>query len=122
MAITSITNGITNESTFDLFHKLAKQSSKIVIAVAFFSDSGILDGLLQSGKEISLIVSLRPPTNYYSLKRLLHKENIEILFLGDEFHSKIFAFYDQDWEIESATTIPVTQQGANGTNILCRTK
>ncbi len=101
MAISTITNKIRNESTLVAFNKLAKQYSKIIVAVAFFSDSKILDGLLQAGKEITLIVSLRPPTNYYSLKQLLHRENIEILFLGDEFHSKIFAFYN-DGGIESA--------------------
>lgn len=102
MGISTITNKITTKSTLGSFKELAEQSSKIIVAVAFFSDSEIIDGLLQSGKQISLIVSLRPPTNYYSLKQLLHKENIEILFLGDEFHSKIFAFYNNDWEIESA--------------------
>lgn len=97
-----ITNKITEDSTLDSFKKLSKPASKIIIAVAFFTESSIIEKLLKSGKEISLIISLRPPTNYYSLKKLLHKKNISISFLGDEFHSKIFSFYNEDWEIISA--------------------
>lgn len=102
MTTNIITNKITSESTLDSFNELAKSANKIIIAVAFFSGSTIIESLLQLGKEISLIVSLRPPTNYYSLKQLLHQDNIEISFLGDEFHSKIFAFFDDEWQILSA--------------------
>ena len=97
-----VTNKITQSSTGDLFDKLANQANKITIAVAFFSDSTVIKNLLNSGKNIVLIVSLRPPTNYYSLKELLHRENIEISFLGDEFHSKIYSFFNIKGEIISS--------------------
>jgi len=45
-----ITNKITTDSTFDLFKKFAKPAKKIIIAVAFFSDSGIINNLLKLGK------------------------------------------------------------------------
>lgn len=96
-----VTNKITDNSTIDLFEQLASHASKIVIAVAFFSDSTIIKQLLNSGKHIDLIVSLRPPTNYYSLKEILHKGNIEISFLGDDFHSKIFGFFNDEGQIIS---------------------
>jgi len=97
-----ITNKITDSSTGKEFDKLASDASNIIIAVAFFSDSTIIKKLIDSGKKISLIVSLRPPTNYYSLKEILHKENVEILFLGDDFHSKIYCFYNSKEKIISS--------------------
>ncbi len=97
-----VTNKITNSSTGKAFDNLADNASKIIIAVAFFSDSTIIKRLINSGKKVVLVVGLRPPTNYYSLKDILHKENVEISFLGEEFHSKIYCFYDGKGKIISS--------------------
>ena len=96
-----ITNHITTDSTFDTIEQLSVNANKIVVAVAFFSDSTVINNWLESGKKVSLIVSLRPPTNYYSLKEILHKENLEVSFLGDDFHSKIFSFFNNNDKIIS---------------------
>jgi len=97
-----ITNNFFKSSTHIVFNNLGNSAQYIVIAVAFFSDSNSVENLLDNGKEVILIVSLRPPTDYYALKKLLHRENVEISFLGEEFHSKIYAFYDEDWGIINA--------------------
>jgi len=96
-----ITNHVTTNSAFDTIEQLSIKAHGIVVAVAFFSDSTVINNWLESGKKVSLIVSLRPPTNYYSLKEILHKENLEVSFLGDDFHSKIFSFFDNNGKIIS---------------------
>lgn len=97
-----ITNKISECSTGEIFNELADSANKIIITVAFFSDSTVINRLIKSGKKIILVVSLRPPTNYYSLKDILHKDNVEVLFLGDDFHSKIYGFYNKRGDIKSA--------------------
>jgi HKD family nuclease len=101
MTTTIITNKISTISTLEVITQQAIESRQIVAAVAFFSDPALILKWLNSGIKITLIVSLRPPTNYYSLKDILHEQNIEIYFYGDEFHSKIFAFYDNEKIISS---------------------
>lgn len=49
----------------------------------------------QEKKEINVIISLRPPTNYYSLKAIQSSINIKLNFLGDNFHSKFIIFYKE---------------------------
>ncbi|MFK3866296.1 phospholipase D family protein [Pseudoalteromonas rhizosphaerae] len=97
-----ITNKISDVSTAKIFNQLSKSADVIVITVAFFSDPAIVNKLIESGKSITLVVSLRPPTNYYSLKDILHNRNVDILFLGDDFHSKIYGFYNSEKVIDSA--------------------
>lgn len=74
---------------------LASKADRIDIAVAFFSESGLLKQWEQDNKKINLIVSLRPTTNYFSLKDIQSSINIETNFLGKEFHSKFMIFYNQ---------------------------
>lgn len=97
-----ITNRITANSTFDIFMKLAQNSNKIVIAVSFLGDIKIVDEMLSHDKKIHITVSLRPPTNFYTLKELMIRENVEISYLGDDFHSKIFSFYNDKDELTSS--------------------
>lgn len=89
---------LTNKGDRNLKHllsKLSDKADKIKVAVAFFSDTGIILDWLDKSKQIDLLVSLRPPTNYYSLKTVQPKLGINIQFLGGNFHSKFFIFYDK---------------------------
>ncbi len=93
-----MTTVITNSIKDNLRNQLksfASNADSIDIAVAFFSDSDLLKQWDNEKKKINLIVSLRPPTNFYSLKDLQSAINIEISFLGDKFHSKFILFYKQ---------------------------
>ena len=89
---TIITNSSDNNLKEELI-QLASQADKIDIAVAFFSDNVLLKKWAILKKKITLIVSLRPPTNYYALKDIQSSHNIETNFLGKEFHSKFVIFY-----------------------------
>jgi HKD family nuclease len=89
---------ITNATPDNLRNKLkslASKADRIEIAVAFFSDSELINQWNNDNKKINLIVSLRPPTSFFSLKDLQSTLNVDISFLGNEFHSKFFLFYKQ---------------------------
>lgn len=77
----------------ELISDLSKKADRIEIATAFFSETESIIEWLADSKEIDLLVSLRPPTNYYSLKLVQSKLGINIQFFGSEFHSKFFIFY-----------------------------
>jgi len=66
--------------------------NEIFIASAFFSNDKLIIDWANRGRKIKLLVSLRPPTNYYSLKNIYSNKNIEVKFLGKEFHSKFIIF------------------------------
>ena len=87
------TNTHDNFSLGKRLIELAEESNKLVFAVAFFNDKNLIKSWLNSGKKITLIVSLTPPTDYYSIKDILHKENLKILYYDAGFHSKIYSFY-----------------------------
>lgn len=89
---------LTNNKDYNLKEILiefADRADKIRVASAFFSDVDFINNWLDSTKQIDLLISLRPPTNYYSLKNVYSKIGINIQFLGDDFHSKFFIFYDK---------------------------
>ncbi|MFA6597455.1 MAG: phospholipase D-like domain-containing protein [Ignavibacteriaceae bacterium] len=93
-----MTTIITNSDDKNLKAKLillASKADRIDIAVAFFSDHQLLKRWEQEKKEINVIISLRPPTNYYSLKAIQSLINIKVNFLGDNFHSKFIIFYKE---------------------------
>jgi len=71
----------------------AEKADTVKVATAFFSDTEFINSWLDNSKQVDLLVSLRPPTNYYSLKNIHSKLGINIQFLGDNFHSKFFIFY-----------------------------
>lgn len=80
----------------ELLIKLSNQADKIEIATAFFSETNLINYWLRNHKVIDLLISLRPPTNYYSLLKIHSNSNVNIQFLGRDFHSKFFIFYRYD--------------------------
>lgn len=79
--------------TREMISEFAAESDTIRVASAFFTDTELIMEWIGSSKKVELIVSLRPPTNYYSLKRVQSKTGITMQFLGKKFHSKFFIFY-----------------------------
>ena len=71
---------------------LGDKADEIKIATAFFSDTEFISNWLSCSKKVNLVISLRPPTNYYSLKSIYARKGIEIQFLGSNFHSKFYIF------------------------------
>jgi hypothetical protein len=61
----------------------------------------LIESWLKLNKNISLLISLRPPTNYYSLKKIIHNRNIQIRFLGNKFHSKFIIFENTEIPLNS---------------------
>ncbi len=83
----------SQERSFNnLLSELSEDADKIKIVTAFFSDTAFINNWLENSKIVDLLVSLRPPTNYYSLKTIYPKLGINIQFLGNELHSKFYIF------------------------------
>ncbi len=81
---------ITNNEDKNLkkaFTDYADKADSIRIVTAFFSDTEFITNWINNSKH-DLLISLRPPTNYYSLKNVYSKIGINIQFLGANFHSK----------------------------------
>jgi len=93
--MTSVITNTTSDNLRSKLKSLAFKADSIEIAVAFFSDSELIKQWNNEKKKINLIVSLRPPTSFYSLKDLQSALNVDISFLGNDFHSKFFLFYKQ---------------------------
>ncbi|MBM4311184.1 MAG: hypothetical protein FJ119_09615 [Deltaproteobacteria bacterium] len=72
--------------------KLAKKATRADLFVAFFTDNKLIKTWLKQKMEVNLCVSLRPPTNPYTLQEVYHICD-SIKYLGKEFHSKICIFY-----------------------------
>lgn len=72
-----------------LLSEVSREADEIKIAVAFFVDTEFINHCCKVNKAIRIIVSLRPPTNYYSLKKIL-SQKIQVKYLGSDFHSKYF--------------------------------
>lgn len=88
---------LTNDKDNNLKNILADFADKadtVKVATAFFSDTEFINSWLDNSKQVDLLVSLRPPTNYYSLKNVYSKLGLNIQFLRDNFHSKFFIFYE----------------------------
>lgn len=87
---------ITNTESDNLrseIELLSSKADKIEIAVAFFTESEMVKKWNEKNIKVDLIVSLRPPTSFYSLKELQTALNVEVSFLGNKFHSKFYLFY-----------------------------
>ncbi len=79
-----ITNSIFGDSEFS--RKITEycewcEDSKIV--AAFFTDESLIKIMNNKGVNVTLVVSLRPPTSYYALLRVSALKNVEVRFLGD---------------------------------------
>lgn len=82
-----------DQNVYNQLQVFADKADAINIAVAFLSEAALILDWNGRGKKIDLIISLRPPTSYYSLKEIQSSIQTQIYFLGSEFHSKIWIFY-----------------------------
>lgn len=72
-------------------------------AVAFFTDSERLEGLLALGWRIRLLVRLGFPTSPEALRRVLGREGMEVRYTDSQlFHPKLYLFVDDCAVVGSA--------------------
>lgn len=82
---------------------LAGDVSNIYIAVAFFTESEVIDQILSSNSHIRLIVRLGFPTNPKALRKIISNKNIEIrYFSASSFHPKLYIFGNSSALVGSA--------------------
>ncbi len=78
----------------DLLCKLSDKADAIKIAVAFFTDPSLINGWLERGLRVDLIVQLGLPTAPDALKAVRDRLSTEgkIRFFGPGFHAKVYLF------------------------------
>ena len=84
----------------------------IYIAVAFFTEAGIVEQLLEDRSHVRLIVRLGFPTSPFALRRLLNRPSVDIrYFTGASFHPKLYIFGEETALVGSAN---LTNAAING--------
>lgn len=84
-------------------YKLAGSAQNVFIAVAFFTETDVVDELLANGCHIRLIVRLGFPTNPDALQRVMKTPSVETRFFTDRsFHPKLYIFGDREALVGSA--------------------
>lgn len=75
----------------------------VYIAVAFFTESKVVEEIADSGCHIRLVVRLGFPTSPTALRKLSAHKNIEIRYFTDSsFHPKLYIFGDKSALVGSA--------------------
>jgi len=86
----------TKSNLKEEIERLANQSDRIDLATAFFTESNLIKQWSENEIIVRLLFSFRPPTSFCSLKEIQSAKNVEINFLGNDFHSKFIIFYKND--------------------------
>jgi HKD family nuclease len=75
----------------------------VYIAVAFFTESSVVEEIANSGCHIRLVVRLGFPTSPTALWKLITHKNVEIRYFTDtSFHPKLYIFGDKSALVGSA--------------------
>ncbi len=83
--------------------RLASDGCNVYIAVAFFTEKGVVEDLLAKGCRVRLVVRLGFPTNPDALNSLMGKNGVELrYFTGHAFHPKVYIFGDKAALVGSA--------------------
>lgn len=85
------------------FYKLVGNVQNVFIAVAFFTETDVVDELVANGCHVRLIVRLGFPTNPDALLKVIRNPSVETRFFTDRsFHPKLYIFGDQEALVGSA--------------------
>lgn len=76
--------------------RLSGDGCNVYVAVAFFTESNVVEALVAKGCRVRLIVRLGFPTNPFALGKLLGNERVELrYFTAHSFHPKLYIFGDK---------------------------
>ena len=68
----------------------------VYIAVAFFTESDVVQEIIKAGCHVRMIVRLGFPTSPLAIKKLMNSNDVEIRFYTDRsFHPKLYIFGDK---------------------------
>lgn len=70
--------------------RYSNQSDKIEIVVPFFTSDQVVTKWIENGKDVSMVISLRFPTNPVSIRNIF--SSVELKFNKSNLHSKIYFF------------------------------
>jgi len=69
------------------------KNADVLIAAAFFTESGFIKNLVENGCSVCLVVRLGYPTSDTKLREIIDMPNVYVrFFTGKEFHPKLYIF------------------------------
>lgn len=84
---------VHNDFIQNAINNLITKANNINIAVAFLTDTSVLDNLSSQGCDVRIVTRLGYPTSPNALEALLKINNIEARFFSDRsFHPKLYIF------------------------------
>lgn len=84
-------NNTKRSDRFEYYLREACKNNKVKIAVAFFTDTKIIDYMLENGCEIELIVRLNDGTSPSALSKVYNKKGLAIKYYSSRyFHPKLY--------------------------------
>lgn len=88
---------------YNAIGRLAADGCNVYIAVAFFTESSVVESLIANGCHVRLVFRLGFPTNPSALQKLMELPNVEVrYFTGHSFHPKIYIFGEKTALVGSA--------------------
>ena len=97
--------------------ELEDKFDEVNIASAFFNTTELIEKWLNSDKKVKLLISLRPITDYYALRKIMYMDNIEIKFLKSDFHAKLIIILNSNNPVLSVIGSSNFTNGGLETNI-----
>ena len=91
MNFSVLTNNERKNMKF-IFEEMENFYDSILIATAFFSETETIIKMIDKNINISLLISLRFPTDPYALEKIYVHQNVDVKFLSNDFHSKFYIF------------------------------
>lgn len=83
--------------------KFTEEKSNVYIAVAFFTESSVVEEMARKGCRVRLVIRLGFPTSPSAIKRIMGISNVEIRYFTDHsFHPKLYIFGDKAALVGSA--------------------
>lgn len=87
-------NGLQKDFVINPFYKLAASSTRIFLAAPYFTEPEPVFEALKFGSKVQLLVGLNSATNPLNLRKIFENKNVNIRYLTNRFHAKIYIFDD----------------------------
>ena len=86
------TNGPSKDYVIKPFERLAHEAKQIQLAAPYFTRHDPVVAAAKSGKSVRLLIGLNNATSPESVTAVVDVPNLQVRFLTDRFHAKVYLF------------------------------
>ncbi|CAA2136895.1 phospholipase D family protein [Methylobacterium bullatum] len=86
------TNGLAKDYVIKPFERLAREADQIQLAAPYFTRHDLVVAAAEAGKSVRLLIGLNNATSPDSVTAVVDVPNLQVRFLTDRFHAKIYLF------------------------------